>query len=249
MVHTNSISTCRGAWDARGLRPHLESTASLESVLSPRGQFILGFRRARLEWFRSRYMSGTRRNLRAYYAYCSSCVVADTDREPDDYVAAQMLSWLFRSLLYSVTVGDEVQSLLRLWSIRRLDIALKRMPELVDVADREDDFDRALEWCADELAFRSTVTTAVEPIPAESEDASEEESLELAESSAPSDDNESAGSNIVSIATGRKEDRYRIYEHSYDEVLQPRDLLSSVRLRELRDQLDQAVQLLSLIHI
>ena len=168
VAHTDSIVTCRGAWDARGLRPHLESTVSLESVLSPRGQFILGFRHARLEWFRSRYMSGTRRNLRAYYAYCSSCVVADTDREPDDYVAAQMLSWLFRSLLYSVTVGDEVQSLLRLWSIRRLDIALKRMPELIDVADREDDFDRALEWCADELAFRSTVTTAVEPVPAES---------------------------------------------------------------------------------
>lgn len=243
VVHTDSISTCRGAWDARGLRPHLESTVSLESVFSPRGQFILGFRHARLEWFRSRHMPGTRRNLRAYYAYCSSCVVADTDREPDDYVAAQMLSWLFRSLLYSVTVSDEVQSLLRLWSIRRLDIALKRMPELVDVADREDDFDRALEWYADELAFRSTVTTAVEPVPAESEDASEEESLELAESSVPSDNDESAGGNIVNIADGRKEDRYRIYEHRYDEVLQPRDLLSSVRLRELRDQLDQAVQL------
>ena len=242
-VHTGAVSTFRGAWDARSLRPDLKSTVPLESVLSPRGQFILGFRHARLEWFRSRHMSGTCRNLRAYYAYCSGCVVADTDREPDDYDAAQMLSWLFRSLLYSVSVVDEVQSLLRSWSVRRLDIALQRMPELVDVADREDDFDRALEWCADELAFRSTVVTAVESIPAEGEDASEEESLELSESSAPSDDDESAGSKLVSIATGRKEDRYRIYEHCYDEVLQPCDLLSSLRLQELRDQLDEAVHL------
>ena len=32
--HTDVISAFRGAWDARGLRPHLDSTASLESVLS-----------------------------------------------------------------------------------------------------------------------------------------------------------------------------------------------------------------------
>ena len=46
--HTDAISAFRGAWDARGLRPHLESTVSIESVLSPRGQFILGFRHARV---------------------------------------------------------------------------------------------------------------------------------------------------------------------------------------------------------
>ena len=241
--HTDAISAFRGAWDARGLRPYLGSTGSIGSIFSPRGQFILGFRHARLEWFRSRYMPGTRRNLRAYYGYCSSCVVADTDREPDDYVAAQMLSWLFRSSLYSVTVDEEVPSLLRLWSIHRLDVALKHMPGLVDMANREDDFERALKRCADELAFPSTVATGVEPTPVENEDASEEESLELSELSTPSDDDESAGSNIVNIATGRKGDRYRIYENSHDEVLQPRDLLSSLRLRELRDQLDEAVQL------
>ena len=241
--HTDAISAFRGAWDARGLRPHLEPTVSIESVLSPRGQFILGFRHARVEWFRSRYMPGTLHNLRAYYGYCSNCVVADTDREPDDYVAAQMLSWLFRSLLYSVTVDEQVHSSLRLWSIHRLDVALKRIPALVDMVNREDDFERALKHCADELAFSSTVATGVEPTPVEGKDASEEESLELSELSTPSDDDESASSNIVSIATGRKEDRYRIYENSHDEVLQPRDLLSSLRLRELRDQLDQAVEL------
>jgi len=188
-------------------------------------------------------MPGTLHNLRAYYGYCSNCVVADTDRKPDDYVAAQMLPWLFRSLLYSVTVDEQVHASLRLWSIHRLDVALKRIPALVDMANREDDFERALKRCADELAFSSTVVTGLEPTPVESEDASEEESLELSELSTPSDDDESASSNIVSIATGRKEDRYRIYENSYDEVLQPRDLLSSLRLRELRDQLDQAVEL------
>ena len=241
--HTDVISAFRGAWDARGLRPCLEPAISIESVLSPRGQFIFGFRHARLEWLRSRYMPGTRQNLRTYYGYFSSSLGVDTDHEPDDYVAAQMLSWLFRSLLYSVTVGEEVQSLLRLWSTHRLDIALKRMPGLVDLADREDDFERALKRCADELAFRPSVATAVEPIPVESEDTSEEESLELSELSAPTDDDESAGGKIVSIASARKEERYRIYEHRHDEVLQPRDLLSSLRLRELRDQLDQAVQL------
>ena len=35
--HTDAISAFRGAWDARGLRPYLESTVSIGSVLSPRG--------------------------------------------------------------------------------------------------------------------------------------------------------------------------------------------------------------------
>ena len=36
-VYTGAVSTFRGAWDARSLRPDLKSTVPLESVLSPRG--------------------------------------------------------------------------------------------------------------------------------------------------------------------------------------------------------------------